>query len=299
MTDTLRNDIFSFYRQFYPRFWENRLVRNRVLAYNDSTPPYKIYKLPRGRRLFERIFDHYLEEAYHIINLIKPFGLEKNKVILEIGGGLGLVYGYLKKRGYQIFSLEPSLSGYAAWFAAGQALFKIIDVAEDGWKSYPAAEVTKFRRRFDLIFSNNVLEHIDDLNGGLAACLQVLKPKGIMVHNTVNYLLPYDPHYKFALLPFLGKMTQIFRPELKLSPLWQDLNFSNALTIFLQARQNGLTVRFLPGQLSAALDRLDSDPEFGYRHRKMKKYQVILRLLTYLPPFFQTPMAVRFCRRRP
>ena len=292
MTDELREGVFSFYRKFYSSFWKDPRVRQRVLDYNVSTPPFKIYHLNDQRKLFTRILDHYLEEVVHIIKLITPFGLSKKNVILEIGGGLGLVYGYLKHHGYRIYSVEPSLAGFNDFFTAGQALFKIIGVDNRGWQPYKGAEVNKFKRRFDLIFSNNVLEHVDDLNGSFSVFKKVLKPKGLMVHNSANYLLPYDPHYKIFLFPFLERLTQLFRPELKPSTLWQDLNFSNAFVIYRLARKNGLAVKFLPHQLVAAIERLASDQEFSYRHRKMKKHLLFLRLLTKLPPFLQTPMAV-------
>ncbi len=291
MTD-LKKDVFSFYRKFYSSFWKDPRVRRRVLDYNVSTPPFKIYHLSDQRKLFTRILDHYLEEVVHIIKLITPFGLNKKNLILEIGGGLGLVYGYLRSRGYRIYGAEPSLSGYDDFFTAGQALFKIIGVDGRGWRPYKGAEVNKFKRRFDLIFSNNVLEHIDDLNGSFSAFKKVLKPKGLMVHNSANYLLPYDPHYKIFLFPFLERLTQLFRPELKPSTLWQDLNFSSSFIIYNLARKNGLAVKFLPDQLKTSMKRLTSDPEFSYRHRKIKKRLLLLRLLTKLPAFLQTPMAV-------
>jgi 2-polyprenyl-3-methyl-5-hydroxy-6-metoxy-1,4-benzoquinol methylase len=285
----MTEDIFSFYRQFYPALYKDKRVRELVLAYNSS--PVKIYHSRDPYQLFILIFDHYLEEANRIIDLISSFGLDKKKTYLEIGGGLGLVYGYLKHCGYQIYSCEPSLSGYDNFFQTGQSLLKNVGISASGWKPFEALEVKRFNRQFDLIFSCNVVEHIQDLREIFFALKQVLKPGGIMLHNTVNYLIPYEPHFKILLLPFFPRLTEIVRPNLKKSPIWKDLNFITPFQIYSIARQSRLAVKFIPNQLSATIKRFDSDPEFRRRHFRLRKYLVALKILSKLPTLLQTPLA--------
>jgi 2-polyprenyl-3-methyl-5-hydroxy-6-metoxy-1,4-benzoquinol methylase len=264
------------------------MVRGRVLAYNLT--PVKIYYSHNPYQLFVHIFDHYLEEANRIINLISLTGLDKKKKYLEIGGGLGLVYGYLKYCGYQIYSCEPSLSGFDNFFQTGQALLKIVGISSSDWKPYEALGVKQFNSQFDVIFSSNVVEHIKNLKETFLALKQALKPEGIMLHNTVNYFFPYEPHYKTLLLPFFPRLTEIIKPNLKKSPIWKDLNFINPFRICLIARQCKLVTEFIPNQLTATIKRFDSDPEFGKRHFRLRKYLIILRLLAKLPTLLQTPL---------
>ena len=217
-------------------------------------------------------------------------GLDKAKAYLEIGGGLGLVYGYLKHCGYQVYSCEPSLAGFDDFFQAGKEILKIVGISSSDWESFEGDEVKRFKRQFDLIFSNNVVEHVQDLKSSFLAFKQVLKPKGIMVHNTVNYFLPYEPHYKMWLIPFIPKLTEIVRPNLKKSPVWQHLNFINPIEIYSIAKQTKLVAQFIPHQLSTTIKRFDSDPEFGRRHFRLRNYLPFLRLLSKLPTLLQTPL---------
>ncbi len=283
----MAQDIFSFFRPFYPRLWRDRLIRQMVMIYNSN--PVRVYRFHDPYKIFTHIFDHYLEEAELIISLIKTLGLNKKKAYLEIGGGLGLVYGYLRHLGFTVDSCEPSLAGFN-YFETGQAILKIIGVSDDGWRPYTGLEVRQFKRRFDVIFSSSVIEHISDLKENFLAFKEVLNPKGIMLHYTVNYWLSYEPHFKIWLIPFFPRLTEMFRPQLREHPMWRELNFVNPIKIYFLSRSSGLAVQFLPDQLSATVNRLDSDSEFSRRHFHLKKYLPLLRLLLKAPVFLQTPL---------
>jgi ubiquinone/menaquinone biosynthesis C-methylase UbiE len=58
---------------------------------------------------------------------------------------------------------------------------------------------------FDGIFSNLVVEHAADLNALLAEMMRVCTPGGWCYINGPNYLLPYGPHYRMLLLPWLPR----------------------------------------------------------------------------------------------
>ena len=284
----MKIDIFSFYRSHYPRLWRDSIVKHQVLAYNSS--PVKVYHSSNKRKMFNQIMDHYVEDANYIISLIKMVGMTKRKKYLEIGGGLGLVYGYLKYLGFNIYSLEPSISGYGGFWPAAKNLLTIASIDTTNWLPYKADEAENLGVHFDVIFSNNVLEHISNLRASLLNLSRVLNVNGIMIHNTVNYWVPYEPHYKIPLVPLFPKLTELINPDLKRSPVWSDLNFINPLKLYFIAWQCGLDLKIIPGQLLKTIKRLSFDKEFARRHHKINKYLLLLKLMTKLPAILQTPL---------
>ncbi|MDQ6986356.1 MAG: class I SAM-dependent methyltransferase, partial [Mariprofundaceae bacterium] len=87
--------------------------------------------------------------------------IAKEQRILEVGSGLCLLSFFLNKEGYNIVALEPALGGFELFEAAKKVIsghfssipLEILECTAQ--QLDPAAH-----GRFDLIFSNNVLEHI-------------------------------------------------------------------------------------------------------------------------------------------
>jgi SAM-dependent methyltransferase len=111
----------------------------------------------------------YLQEIREYeLALVRTF-LPKSARILEIGAGTGQQAQLLASYGYDVVALDMADSNYA-----GSRIFPVADY--DG-KNIPFPDAN-----FDVVFSSNVLEHIDDLGPLLRECNRVLKPDGIHVH---------------------------------------------------------------------------------------------------------------------
>ena len=59
--------------------------------------------------------DGFINEAINTIHLITEY-INNEQRILEIGGGNGLVYAYLKFKNMDITSLEPSGAGHDSYY---------------------------------------------------------------------------------------------------------------------------------------------------------------------------------------
>lgn len=86
--------------------------------------------------------------------------------VLEVGGGNGLLAGRLAEMGFDVISIDPE-PREPSFFPVRKGDCAKLEF-EDG--------------SFDVIFSSNVLEHVDDLGAALAEMRRVLKEGGIMVH---------------------------------------------------------------------------------------------------------------------
>jgi 2-polyprenyl-3-methyl-5-hydroxy-6-metoxy-1,4-benzoquinol methylase len=240
----------------------------------------------------------FLEGAELTLSLIDELGV-KGQELLEIGGGIGLVYGYLKSNGFSIHSIEPSASGFEGYYETALELFNTLKIDKSHWYPLLAQDSHKIGKNFDIIFSNNVLEHIKDLKSTFNVLKGVLKPRGLMVHNTVNYIIPYEPHFKIVLVPLIPRLTEVFRPGIRHSKVWKGLNFITTRQIKLVCESCDLDVVFDKGVLLRTLRRLEEDHEFAIRQGrfipiyKFLQKTCLLRTLNYLPVSLTTPITFK------
>jgi len=290
------SELKSFYVSRFNLLFKDRLFRNRVLAYRNVFGK-KTKDARDERAAFKEVLLGYIGEAELALSLLKGSGITRRHKILEVGGGMGLVHGFLKSEGYNIHSIEPSESGFEGFYKIGLRLLRILGISHSSWHPLPAKDCTRLGGKFDVIFSNNVLEHVPDLGTALAAMRDALKSDGMMLHNTVNYTIPYEPHFKMLLVPLIPRATQFFRPKLKGSDFWNNLNFVTVRKIVGLCKSCGLVVEFDRGALSRALERLDNDKCFAERqgqfypiYRFLKKTGCI-RMLKTVPISLTTPIA--------
>ncbi len=285
--------LTDFYLLHSDRLFGDALFKKQIISHQRFL---KFDHALSERAVFDKILVQFLEEAELTLSLIRNLDLT-GKDVLEIGGGLGFVYGYLKKAGINIYGIEPSDSGFDGYFNAAMQLFKIIDA--DGSHFYPfsAKECTKLNRQFDVIFSNNVLEHIPELNESFSAMQSVLGPHGLMVHNTVNYHIPYEPHFKMMLFPFLPRFTEFFKPSLKQFSLWKGLNFITTGKLKRIGKMNNLNIVFKKDAMYNTLKRLENDPMFAQRQKyfiplyRVLKLTGLTKILGKIPIALTTPIA--------
>jgi ubiquinone/menaquinone biosynthesis C-methylase UbiE len=89
--------------------------------------------------------------------------------ILEIGAGTGKQALELQRRGFEVTAIEVADSNYAA-----HRVFPI--------KDYDGRTIPMGDGSVDLVFSSNVLEHVEDLSRMHAEIRRVLAPGGACIH---------------------------------------------------------------------------------------------------------------------
>lgn len=89
--------------------------------------------------------------------------------VLEFGAGTGVQAKALSDRGLNVVAIDLEQSGYSKC-----RVFPVLDY--DG-RCIPLADAS-----VDVVFSSNVLEHVQDLPFTLSQCLRVLRPGGYQVH---------------------------------------------------------------------------------------------------------------------
>jgi SAM-dependent methyltransferase len=95
--------------------------------------------------------------------------LPKSAVVLEFGAGTGEQAKILTSYGYEVVAIDLRGGAYSE-----HRVFPVID--------YDGDRLPLDDHSFDVVFSSNVLEHVEDLPRALRELARVLKPDGFAVH---------------------------------------------------------------------------------------------------------------------
>jgi SAM-dependent methyltransferase len=116
-----------------------------------------------------RLPDKHLESLrYAELDMVRGW-MKPSKKVLEIGGGSGYLASVLASWGCEITCLD--IPGSA------RGMVRRFPVQEYDGRHLPFSD-----GHFDVVFSSNVLEHVDALDELLAETRRVLKPDGVAVH---------------------------------------------------------------------------------------------------------------------
>ncbi|MGE5271103.1 MAG: class I SAM-dependent methyltransferase [Thiohalocapsa sp.] len=105
---------------------------------------------------------------HHEIAMISRY-LRPGARVLELGGGTGYQAKLLSERGFDVTSIDLPTTNYRE-----HQVYPVIPY--DG-RHFPFAD-----RSFDVVFSSNLLEHVEDLAALHRETARVLKPDGYAVH---------------------------------------------------------------------------------------------------------------------
>jgi 2-polyprenyl-3-methyl-5-hydroxy-6-metoxy-1,4-benzoquinol methylase len=244
-----------------------------------------------------------IAEARQTLLQVRHLKLNKGCEILEVGSGIGIASAGLSSFGFNVTSLEPGGLGFEGNAKMVDNISRILGI-NFAIKPEPAETVTfPLGTKFDLIISNNVLEHITDVELALSNLLHYLSEDGIMIHSCPNYSFPFEPHFGIPLIPFFQKLTKVVLPRrISGSSLWRSLNFVTAKQIQRYAKAHSFEVVFKRGMMARSIQRLRDDPQFLQRHRLIGRVTQnafglwLLKVVAKLPSRFATPMDFLVCR---
>ena len=209
-------------------------------------------------------------EVAQTLKVLGGFEVPEGARLLEVGAGLGLTSAYLSSCGFDVWALEPAAIGFEEHAALASSVATVVGSAHE-LLTIGAAELDPaLHGAFDVIFSNNVLEHIDDLDAAVRAMNAVRSPNGVMVHSCPNYSVPFEPHFGVPLVPGRPAWTRRVLPaSIGSDSVWTSLNFVRARDIRRLAVDLGLRLDFRGGSLATSIERLGTDAEFRARHRAL------------------------------
>lgn len=233
--------------------------------------------------------------------------------VLEVGGGPFLLATLFAAKGYDVTVIEPRGQGFEQLFRIQEAVMSFCRHAGIRFEVIDAT-IEEFRpsgQTFDLAFSVNVFEHIDDIESGLENTMSVLSPGGTarILCNNCNF--PYEPHYGIPIIWNKAMTERLFAntihsidEKLRRHGLWESLNFISVSRLRTLARRKGYELSFDRTISSTMFERFRTDPTLRQRHSKVA-FLVhafmslgLHKALTWLPARLHPYMSVRISRVR-
>tara|TARA_B100000900_G_scaffold366584_1_gene342545 strand:- start:620 stop:1390 length:771 start_codon:yes stop_codon:yes gene_type:complete len=231
----------------------------------------------------------WLAEAKFGYSHIKTYcdNLANGSNVLEIGSGSGILLSMLSDRFKHLAfqGLEPFGDG----FQTSSSLNKL--VKETGVNIHNIS-YTKFlpKTKFDLVFSINVFEHLDDWKDFLSWSSKILSKKGKLITLCPNYGFPYESHFRIPIIYNKNITYLLFKNHIKkiedfenLSGIWKSLNFVKKKEVFnyILLEKNRLKLRMFDDTsiIDQMILRLTSDIEFKKRQKTIGNIATILNLI--------------------
>ncbi|MGQ9848397.1 MAG: class I SAM-dependent methyltransferase [Bacteroidales bacterium] len=247
------------------------------------------------------IIEQSLAEALWALQLLSKHTNQKklkNKTILEIGAGCGFLSAILSLAGYKVTSIEPSSGIFSYHGRIVNTLFKNLGIHHTIIDSTIENITESEIGTFDIIFSINVLEHVNSVKHAFEKMSVLLHDDGCMLHVCPNYCIPYEPHLGIVLIPLYPSLTKyILFPKTKKLLKEMNINFIHFHTIKYLAKKYNLIVNFEKDVVYSMFQRFLYDTKFKERQSGIpyKLFIVLnrlglLHLTKLLPPWLQTPM---------
>jgi SAM-dependent methyltransferase len=173
------------------------LLNKLAVALNESTSDL----LKRDTKLIaaefltvERAIEQ-IELLKSEINRFEKYEL-KGKKLLEVGAGVGTFLIIARtKYGIDAYGVEPSKDEFSPFNQISLSLLQEYNLPNNMVICGNAEKLDFNDNIFDLIYSTNVLEHVQDPEKVLCESLRVLKPGGYLQFVIPNYFSFWEGHY--------------------------------------------------------------------------------------------------------
>jgi len=138
-------------------------------------------------------------------NILLKYTELQNKKVLEIGSGWGINFiVWTKKYNINGYGLEPDSPGFESSFKISRKLAQYNNIDENRIIDAMGENIPFINDTFDVVFSTNVLEHVNDPVQVLSEAIRVLKPGGILQIIYPNYHSYFDGHYNIIHPPIIS-----------------------------------------------------------------------------------------------
>jgi len=126
------------------------------------------------------------------------------KKLLEIGSGFGVSLAVmLKQFNVDAYGIEPASEGFDASYKCARDVLSANDLDPSRLIDAVGESIPFSDGTFDIVYSNNVLEHTSNPAKVLSEAIRVLKPGGKLYIEVPNYLAYYEGHYLIPQPPIL------------------------------------------------------------------------------------------------
>ena len=125
--------------------------------------------------------------------------------VLEIGSGYGMfVVVSIRDFGADCFGVEPGSAGFADASSIAYRVLKLHGLDPSRIIMGTGEALPLRSESFDLVYSLNVLEHVQDPRSVIEEAVRILKPGGCMFFVVPNYGSFWEGHYGLLWVPYIS-----------------------------------------------------------------------------------------------
>ena len=203
-------------------------------------------------------------------HISRYFKHKKNINVLEVGCGLGILASLLKENFSSIrgYGIEPYKSGYEKLSIKKNIISKKIKFKNISFEAY------KPGCKFDIIYSVNVFEHLDDWQHYLKKIQIWLKDDGKCIILCPNYAFPYESHFRLPIIYnksftrlIFSKYIDNYEKKNNTVGLWDSLNFVKMSEVKKYCSRNNLSFKYNNHIFTDIIDRFNEDKAFRKRQK--------------------------------
>ncbi len=213
------------------------------------------------------------------------FNHNKKLDILEIGCGIGILMAIFQKNfdNLSLEGIEPYKGGFERLKSSRKILPKKINIIHSKFEDF------KPKKKYDIIYSVNVFEHLRNWRQYLQKTESWLKPNGKNIILCPNYSFPYESHFKIPIIVnkhithrVFKKRIESFERENNSLGLWKSLNFIKMREIEKYCIEENLNFNYCDEVFTDIINRLDQDSEFKKRQNFVGQTAKIFHYLGFL-----------------
>ncbi len=220
--------------------------------------------------------------------------------ILEIGAGYGLFVGITTLQyGADTFGVEPGSEGFGGSFEMGQRILLDNKVDVQRLVEGIAEELPFQDESFDVVYSTNVFEHVEDPTQAFAEAIRVCRPGGLIQIVIPNYGSFYEGHYATWYMPHLPKpiwkwwLKYVQRRDPSYADTLRTELTAGAVAKILRPYEQSGVIHIVSRGVDVFEKRMSTPPQVGYAGlskvfvlldflRKIHLLGIVTRLLVYV-----------------
>ncbi len=251
LSDTLRLNEFGFYEiKHKPTlaalrdYYAQRYYQENLTTYQAAYPPEELEHIEGKLRLRHWVLED-LRRA-HAATEPKSAPLPTSGSFLDIGCGEGWALAYFQRQGWEVLGLDFSSYSLEKFHPALRGRLRTGDLYEELQKLAAAGQ------QYEVLWLDNVLEHVLDPADLLRRCRALVKPDGVLVVDVPNDFSALQQH--------LLASGQIDRPFWVVLP--DHLSYFNPAGLRNLAAATGWTTTKVIGDQPIDLNLLNPDTNY-------------------------------------
>jgi len=142
---------------------------------------------------------------YFIRNIENLYGDKKESLFLDYGCGGGQTVVYLTLMGFKnVYGIDIAPQDL------NNKLLKLLGVREDHCLQYDGTMMTFEENKFDFVFSEQVLEHVHEIEAYYKEANRVMKSGAMAFFSFPHRMIPYDHHGRTWFIHMLPRQMAFF-----------------------------------------------------------------------------------------